>query len=141
MKLTFNGQVKEGKLHITHRKEFDEQLTRLSGDVELTIQKKRKTRSNPQNRYYWGNVIPICCEILKDCGYLFTHDHTHEFLKANFNTKPLANQKTGEVLSVPISTTELTTVEFEEYMERIRVWAWDFTSVTIPLPNEQTELI
>lgn len=141
MKFTFTGQVKDGKLHIVNRKEFDKAVSRLSGDVELTIQKKRKTRSNPQNRYYWGNVIPICCEILKDCGYLFTHDQVHEFLKANFNTKPLTNEKTGETLAIPLTTTTLTTVEYEEYLERIRVWAWDFASVTIPLPNEQTELI
>ena len=138
--MVFNAKIENGQLRIVNRREFDRAIAPLSGDYTFELKKKRRNRSNPQNSYYWGAVVPICREILKDMGYLFTNEHTHEFLKANFNTAPLVNEKTGEALHVPLTTTDLTTVQFEEYMERVRAWAWDFASVTIPLPGEQVGL-
>ncbi len=138
--MIFNGHIKDGKLRVVHRKEFDRQLATMSGDVTIKIAKKRRLRSTPQNRYYWGALVPICIEILKEYGYPFTPEQCHDFLKTNFNTETLTNETTGEALTIPLSTTDLTTVQFEEYMERIRVWAWEFASVAIPEPNQQTEI-
>lgn len=39
-------------------------------------------------------------------------------------------------MTVTRSTTSLDTWQFEEYLERIRVWAKDFLRYRIPYPNE-----
>lgn len=141
-KLPFSGKVSEqGILTITNRKLFDKDLLCFAGkEITGTIERKKKKRSSPQNRYYHACIVPICKEILKEYGYLFTNENTHEFLKANFNTKELVNEKTGEVRYVPMTTTTLSTIEFEEYLERIRIWAFEFAQVTIELPNTQTSI-
>ena len=98
------------------------------GDIEaeMILRKKKKQRSNPQNAYYWGVVIKLI------------HDHTGQ----DINT--IHGVLTGMFLKVKDwldkerirSTTELTTVEFEEYLEKCRQWAAIALEVYIPLPNE-----
>lgn len=54
----------------------------------------------------------------------------HEALKFKF----LRVEKEG--IESARSTTDLTTTEFEEYMNQIRIWALTELDVKIPLPNE-----
>jgi hypothetical protein len=56
----------------------------------------------------------------------------HEMLKHECNYYLAGNFE----LKVPLSTKKLTTVEFEEYLERVRRWAASFLSLYVPLPNE-----
>jgi hypothetical protein len=37
---------------------------------------------------------------------------------------------------MPQSTTELSTIQFEEYLDKIREFATEFLSIQIPLPND-----
>lgn len=60
--MQFQGKVdSEGVLRITNRKYFDEYLKEELCDkyVVIDINKKVKKRSNPQNAYYHGAVIPL----------------------------------------------------------------------------------
>lgn len=110
-------------------------------EVILTIERKRNKRSNPQNRYYWSCIIPIIRQGMYDTqGEVFTPEEAHEFLKVNFNSRQLVNENGGDVLSLPVSTTRLSTIEFEEYLDRVRTFADAFFNVKIPLPNEQSEI-
>lgn len=52
----------------------------------------------------------------------------------------MVNETTGEVVKLPMSTTELSTIEFEEYLDRIRIFADEFLNIIIDLPNEQSQL-
>lgn len=36
--------------------------------VEVTVKQKAKWRSSPQNRYYWGCLIPAVLDALVDAG-------------------------------------------------------------------------
>lgn len=142
-KLTYLGEVRENGLHVFNRKIMDEQLRHLhlGKEVKIEITRKRKTRSNPQNRYYWGCVIPIIQNGLFEAhGQAYSDDETHEFLKANFNANSTVNEKNGEVYTLPQSTARLTTTEYEEYLERVREFAREYLGCEIPLPNEQTNL-
>lgn len=96
--------------------------------IELKID--RGNRSNNQNRYYWGVVIEILSE---HTG--FTPEEIHEVLKAKFlrYTKMLP---TSEEVNLSRSTKGLDTKEFEEYMEKVRMFAIQELDVEIPLPNE-----
>lgn len=109
--------------------------------VELTIRRATKQRSNSQNRYYWGVIVPIWQDLLlKEWGELRNKEYTHEFLKANCGYKERVNKETGEILRVPKSTSENTTVEQEEYHLACRQLAFGMFETIIPLPNEQLKL-
>jgi hypothetical protein len=63
-------------------------------------------------------------------------DEVHEFLKLQFLKKNL--DKLGDVAK---SSTELNTLEFEEYAEKCRRWASVFLNLNIPEPNESENRI
>jgi len=142
-KIEQSGKVNEnGVLTIHHRSIFNALLYHFkNSEVDIVITKKRKTRSYQQNRYYWGVLIP-CIQngLFETQGEWLTKDATHEFLKSNFNYKELVSDNTGEVIKLPISTTETTTLEFEEYQDKCRIFADEFLNIIIPLPNEQATI-
>ena len=91
--------------------------------------KKKLTRSQQQNRYYWG----VVCKILGDeIGY--EPEEIHQLLGRQF----LLYRK-NETQFVK-STTRLNTREFEEYMEQCRRFASMELNIWIPQPNEAGDL-
>jgi hypothetical protein len=111
-------------------------------NVTVTIQKTKKTRSNPQNRFYYGLVIPIMQQCLKDAGYLMTNESVHEMLKLRFLKESiLVNEETGEYLERIKSTTELSTTDFMEYILQIQKFAIEYFNTEIPNPNEELSLL
>jgi hypothetical protein len=94
-------------------------------EIELSIGPRVKHRSNNQNRYYHGVVIQLISE---HTGY--TPDETHDAMRMLFLR--------DDSRAVPTlrSTTDLSTVEFEEYMKNIREWASKELDVWVPEPNE-----
>ncbi len=128
----------EGKLVLNERHTFIKLLQPLKGrEIELVVKRRAKTRSGDQNAYYWGVVVHLVMEGLNDLGHDVTQEDTHDFLKGQFNAREVVNEATGEVVKVPRSTTELSTAEFSEYVERISKWAGEWLGISIPLPNEQ----
>lgn len=122
----FLAQIKNGKIAFNNEGQFNDYLLSLEGkEVEVVVRKWKKERSNNQNRYYWGVVIKLLSEYL---GY--TDEEMHDALKMLFLK--------DESRKVPTlrSTTELNTVEFEKYLENIRMWAAQMFGFYIPTPNE-----
>jgi hypothetical protein len=139
--LIYTAAVDDKGLHFHNRKLFDKEVQVFNGkEVVITIRRKRNHRSEQQNRYYWGGVVPIVCDGLNDVGYRITKADTHEFLKATFLKDKIVNEQTGEFLETIGSTTRLTTVQFMEFIADIQRWAAEFLGVYIPDPCEQTEL-
>jgi hypothetical protein len=95
-------------------------------EVEITLQKRRKKRSLNQNSYYWGCVL---LHVMEAGGFL-TDEEAHDAMRMHFLVK-----RDGPLPTVR-STTELTTAEFEEYLEKIRILAAQMWGEYIPLPNE-----
>ena len=143
MKIEALGKInKNGDLIIHNRKAFAELLLNLRNkDVEIIISKRRKKRSGNQNRYYWGVLIPCIQQGLFDTqGEWLNTEEVHAFLKVHFNFKEITNTSTGEMVKLGKTTTELTTIEFEEYQDKCRQFADEFLNVIIPLPNTQSEI-
>lgn len=141
-KIIYTGVVRRendiARLHIFHRKMFDKDIDRLAGkNVEITIRLKRKRRSLMQNAYYWGVVVPLVREGLRDAGWQFTIEETHELMKAKHLKIEKVNEDTGEIIRSIGSTTDLTTTGMMDYIAAIQQWAAEFIGVTIPDPNEQ----
>lgn len=110
-------------------------------DVLLTFEKPKKKRSNNQNQYYFGLLIPITQNAIKDSwGEVWSKEKVHDFYKLHFNYTEKVNETTGEVVKIPKSTTENTTTQMEEYHTQIRGFLSEWFNVTAPLPNEHLNL-
>ncbi len=104
------------------------------GDVVVSIAPRRATRSQQQNRWYWGVVV----EMLSDhTGY--TPDEIHDVLKAKFLPKRLAvSDGNGEIRGEFViggSSRQLDKNEFAEFCESVRRWAAEDLGVVIPDPE------
>ena len=55
-------------------------------------------------------------------------------------TKPVTNTKTGEVRLVPISTSDMTTQELNNYIEKIKEQAMIQDNIYLPDPGEAIQL-
>lgn len=120
----FTGIVEKGRLTLDDKVSFMAHLLSLKGPVQLTIEKRKKHRSIEQNAYYWGVVVRILAD---DIGY--NDEEMHEALKWKFL------RKDGKIPTVR-STASMNTLEFEKYLEDIRVWASTEMGITIPLPKK-----
>jgi hypothetical protein len=138
MKVFCIVHIRDGKIQnpATVRKTFE---ALKDGNYMIDITKQNK-RSNPQNRYYWGLVIPMMKKAFEDLGHELTAEEVHEFLKARFNFTEVINEQTAEMIQIPLSTTRLNKSDFSEYIEKIQRFAAEFLNLVIPDPNEQTEI-
>jgi len=101
--------------------------------VDIVIRKHKAKRTNDQNAYYWGVVVPILADF-------FGHDNAedmHEDLKQKFNPVP---SKLDPQTIIGGTTTKLSTVDFfsaeDSYVERICRWAALEHSIYIPPPKK-----
>ena len=133
MKICFKGIVKDGALTFHNPERFFDYLKVISGPVEVWVSKWYSARSKHQNNFYWKCVVGL---IAAETGN--TSDEIHELMKSIFLKRIvyiLTKSGVQEKASVR-STTELTTKEFEEYLESIRRWSAQELGVIIPEPNE-----
>lgn len=131
MKVKHRIKVNKGKFQFYNAELFKRDLAQYEGqDINLTIKPFKKSRSDNQNRYYWGVVIKLISEEL---GYFA--EEMHEILKQKFlDQKEFKFGK--DQFIVTKSTSELSTKEFEDYLENIRQFAHMTLNIFIPLPNE-----
>jgi len=122
----FFAMIKNGKINFNSIEKFNKYLLSLEGkDVTVVVKKWKKGRSNNQNRYMWG----VCYKIVsEETGH--TEDEIHDSLRAMF-----LMDKSGK-FPIVRSSTSLTTVEFEDYLEKVRIFAAEKLNCIIPLPNE-----
>lgn len=125
MKLSFTNN--NGTLPREIGKQITKYMKKTKGKlISIEYKFSLATRSIVQNSYYWGVVLKMISE---ETGY--TPEELHEGFKNKFGY-------TGDFFGEPYkrSSTTYTTVEFEDYLLQIRVWAGEFLNMYIPLPNE-----
>ena len=110
-------------------------------DVVLTIDKVKKKRSNNQNRFYWGCLIPLMQQGAKDIwGETWSIDKAHQHLSKKFVFHESVNQKNGVITQTHKSTTELTTTDWEVYVTEIRIYLLEDFDIDAPEPNQEITL-
>ena len=133
MSRLFYGVVEDNlTLKMLNPARWKTHLLRLKGlTVQVTCERRKKTRSATQNAYYWGVVIRM---IADECGYNGKEEEEglHERLKEMFLGRK------GR-LGITQGTSELTTEQFGEYIERIKAWAAEELKIYIPEPGEMEE--
>lgn len=115
-------------------------LRSLEGKHRISICRYRGRRSDRQNRYYWPCfVVPLARKLREQ--QVITDSTVHELLKSKF-LKQSVVCPTGEVIDVTRSTTDLTTEEFNIYLDHCAEWLADFFDIIVPSPSvyhERTE--
>lgn len=135
--ITFSGIVTDGRLPRPTVEAMRRLLDGLSGKaVNITIGERTRKRSNAQNAYYYGVVIPLVRGLFSGGGELASPDYVHRYLKGEIGgMKRLVIRPDGiEDWEVDTST-KLSTTEWENWMDAIRAWAAGF-DLQIPLPGE-----
>lgn len=113
-------------------------LRKCAGGVfRITIKRNRKRRTNPQNRYYFGVIVSMFSEYMREQGEPLTTDQAHHMLAGMFLRMTVMNPKTHLPMGDTVrSTTELTTEEFAVYIEHCVCWMADFLDIVVPSPGE-----
>ena len=111
-RLRFPCNIKDGKMTLTDKEEFDKVISKLQGDYYIEL-KETGVRSSQQNNYYW-NAVRIIAEEL---GY--TDNEMHATIKNQFEVE---------------STKTLSTKEFASFIERLVRWSAIELNIVIPDP-------
>ena len=126
-RLKFYGLSKNGNITFERWHDFSSHLRTLDGNrLEIVVRPYKPKRSNPQNRYYHGVIIPILAD-----HFGYTHDEMHEAIKGEF----LRKKDDDKPLTVG-STAKLNTEQFNQLTEKIKMWAAMEYGVFIPDPHE-----
>ena len=127
----FPAKIVDGKIKVLDPAHFRHYLGKFqpTDNLDLMIGKHRNQRSNKQNRYYWGCVLPLIAE---HTGHGV--DELHEVFKRLFLKKKFVVWD-GKEIAMPGSTPEQDTLEFTEYIEKICVEAATKLGITIPPPG------
>jgi len=150
---TFGHITDDGILKISYRAKFDQQVKLLTGQrIKLTIERLYKKRSTIglndngeltrlQNGYYFGVIVN---EYRNGAWEMQQRNlgikDAHEELKANCNFCDQFNEKSGEVMRTIQTTSDMTTVQFEEYLTRCRAFILEWFGIDCPLPGTKTDL-
>ena len=111
-RLRFACVIKNGKMSLLNRAEFDNAISKLQGEYYIEL-KETGVRSAQQNNYYW-NIVRILAEEL---GY--TENEMHSTIKNHFEVE---------------STKTLSTKEFASFIERLVRWSAIELNIVIPDP-------
>ena len=110
--MTIQQTIESGKLVLKEREVYLSFLNTLEGEVEVIIRKPRKNRTTPQNDFMWA-YLQLVSDHTGD-----SRNELHEYFKRIL--LPAKEIKVmGKTIKIPTSTTDLSTKEFGEYLERI----------------------
>jgi hypothetical protein len=134
-------------IHISNNQITNKKLIRQAfeilkdGRYQVTIESKNN-RSNDQNAYLHGVVIPLVFEGLRDAGFDDVRDKEDAKLviKTIFLTRKIHSPENGDTIPIIRKTSELTTIEMMQFIDDVIKWAAEYLNVQIPLPNEQIEI-
>ena len=134
LKFKFLGIVNpKGKLIFNpgYQQLWDIHMARFRGrEIELTAGPKTRPNSRKQQKYYFAVVVKM---IAYEIGEGI--DRTEEILDDMFWSEEVDVRGQTARIRVSKKTGNMSTVEFEERVQRVRDWALDFLNLIIPLPD------
>ena len=135
------SEVKNGTLTRNTNLIKDAIQTFEGKQIVIKIEKAKKKRSTQQNRFYYGVIIPIVQNCLKEAGHIMTNESTHDLIKLKFLKEALfVNEETGEVIERIKSTTELSTSQFMDLLAEINNFTFEYFGVSLPSPTDDLTL-
>lgn len=109
----------------------------MQGTWRVEMCRYRPRRTDRQNRYYWPCFVKPFADYLVEQGNEFddAEDSAHEILKREFLSSTVTDRKSGQVFTFQRSTTKLTTVEFNAYLDRCARMLAEECGIVVPEPN------
>lgn len=125
------AQIVNGELKPIALIAFRQAMKRFAdGHVSIRVEIARPKRSNSQNRYWHGVVVPLFAE---HCGYEFAE--MKDALALKLLPKEVVDMDSGEVRIVPGHTSDLNTTDFKDLIERAQRLGASL-DIYIPDPGE-----
>lgn len=109
------------------------------GRKRVNIVDDRPRRSDRQNRWYWPCFVKPFGDYLRASKPEFTDEMAHEVLKKMFLEASVVDEKTGLVFTYVRSTTELTTTEFNKYLDQVAAMLATDCGFIVPEPDVYRE--
>lgn len=112
-------------------------------DGKYIVERSRyNKRSNQQNRYLHGLLIPELKNALRYAGYdeVRTDEQAKDIMKNMFLKVHTTNINTGEVIEYTKHTSELTKAETNELIDAVIKFCAESLNYPIAYPNEQMNL-
>lgn len=119
------GRIKEGQVQI--QRFYKKEIEKLEGK-SVEIKPLANSRSSQQNRYMWGVVYKI---IGDDLGMI--PEEVHEIYKKKYLS--YEKEVKGKRYTFIKSTTDLNTLEFGEYLDKVILHATSELGIIIPEPD------
>ena len=140
MQLTYTQVTISEEGRITFPPRFGPEMLQYfrSKTVEVTVKPQGRKRSNDQNAYYWGVVVDMICEAMRQDGNPdLLPSEVHEFLKFRYLAIQKIEPGSGEeIYRIGKSTTKLKTWEFCGYIDNCINFAAQHLHTIIPPPHE-----
>lgn len=108
----------------------------MRGKHRVTVIRWHPRRTDRQNRYYWPCFVAPLAEFLAEQGQPFTDEAAHQLMAAKFLAVSVIDHTTGELLGARVrSTTDLSTAEFNLYLDQCAAWLSDMFGIVVPEPT------
>lgn len=140
-KLTLTGKLSDNlkTIEISHAKIMRRVLSAISGkELEITVGVLRKRRSDAQNRYIWGVVVPVVRSFLKETqGEDYTKEEVYAWLRKLLGHDMEIREIAGEDVIVMTGKrfSKMNTKEFAEAIDLI-LKKMALQGCVIPEPNQ-----
>ena len=111
-------------------------------EVSITIERWRKKRSNEQNAYWWGVIVPIFQDCFREAGMVRNKEQTHQLITdliiQKYGDSVILQESVleGEVFQEKRGTSDLSTSEFMELVSEAQMFASEVFDIAIPDPNQ-----
>ena len=132
------------KVSLISKKSFQDDLRAFKDGSKVWMQvetyyKQRSLKQNSVLHWYLSEIADETGMEMADVKSQMAKKYLTVDQKDK-NDNVVCDPETGEVMTRTMSTTELTTMEFNDYTEKIRMWANDYLNLSLPLPSEPVEL-
>ena len=127
---TFTGTISKGEFRPDLVGRWRGSLARFEGKrLRVSLESEKKLRSLRSNAYLW-----VCYAIAEEwCGH--DSEELHEYMKKKFLPSHELTLPSGEILTVPGSTKNLTTDEMAEFISKVKRFFAE-QGLYLPDPNE-----
>ena len=141
LKLIYTGVVSD-VIKIHRSKEMREAILRnfAGKKIRITIERETRKRSLSQNAYI-HILFNIFAGLLNELGNDFEMEEVKEMMKFKFLKCDVVNEETGEKIGERIRhTSELSTTDFNLFIDQVIQYAAEEFSFQLPYPGEQINI-
>lgn len=135
--MEFIATVKDGRVESDLREMMKQCVRQHEGKtIRISIKRFVRKATDNQHRFFHGPFLAKCVAMYHEVGNMELEEDDVKFLlKQQFGIKQKIRQPDGSEATALKSLSEYTTIEIEQFMERIRVHHAPF-GFALPYPNE-----